>query len=106
MFNLPPHRVDFANTEKTRGNRYKLHNERFHLDVRDIFTVGAVSCWDNLPRAMVECPSLDVFQLWSEEVLSDLVQAPFSHEGKDLLIFQILFHPVTLKNGTLGKSND
>jgi len=49
--------------ENTRGNRYKLHWERFHLDVRKtFFTVRASIHWNDLPRDMVESPSLEVFE--------------------------------------------
>jgi len=57
--------------------------------------------WDSLPRDVVECPPPEVFKMWPEQVLLDLVQAPFSHKGKDLLIFQVLFQSVTLKMGHL-----
>jgi len=41
--------------EKTRGNGYKLHQERFHLDVRkNYFTVGTIVHRNNLPRDVVE----------------------------------------------------
>lgn len=36
-----------SHTERTRGNRYRLHQERFHLDVRKkFFTVRAISDWN------------------------------------------------------------
>ncbi|KFQ49940.1 hypothetical protein N334_14201, partial [Pelecanus crispus] len=44
-------------------NRYKLHQERFHLDIRKkFFTLRTIIHWNNLPRDVVEFPSLEVFE--------------------------------------------
>jgi len=49
---------------RIRGNRYKLYQERFHLDIRKtFFTVGTIHQWSNLPRDLVESPSLEVFEM-------------------------------------------
>ncbi|GAB0181377.1 hypothetical protein GRJ2_000603000 [Grus japonensis] len=53
-----------SHMEKTKGNGYKLHQERFHLDIRNnIFTVRTINHWNNLPRDVVESPSLEVFKM-------------------------------------------
>ncbi|GAB0208708.1 hypothetical protein GRJ2_003336500 [Grus japonensis] len=51
--------------EKTRGNGYQLHGERFLLDIRQtiFFTARTINHWNNLPRDMVESPSLEVFKM-------------------------------------------
>ena len=52
-----------SHTEKTRGNGYKLHQERFHLDIRKkFFTVGIINHWNNLPMDVVALPSLIIFK--------------------------------------------
>jgi len=48
-----------SHMEKTRGNRNKLHWERFHLNTRkEFFTLRAIIHWKNLPRDVVESASL------------------------------------------------
>lgn len=50
--------------EKTRGSGYKLHWERFYLDIRkNFFTLRIISHWNNLTRDAVESLSLKVFKM-------------------------------------------
>lgn len=52
-----------SNREQTRVNRYKLHWERFHLDIKKNFsTVTTIIHW-NSSRDMVESPSLNAFKM-------------------------------------------
>ncbi|KAK4806910.1 hypothetical protein QYF61_012631 [Mycteria americana] len=53
-----------SHMEKTRGNGYQLHRERVHLDIRrKCFTVRTIIQWNNLPRDVVESPSLEVSKM-------------------------------------------
>ncbi|GAB0184611.1 hypothetical protein GRJ2_000926400 [Grus japonensis] len=63
-----------SHMERTRGNGYKLHQERFHLDINPkFFTVGAINHWNNLPRDVVESPSLEVFEMQLDRMLDNLI---------------------------------
>ncbi|KFQ85777.1 hypothetical protein N337_01191, partial [Phoenicopterus ruber ruber] len=49
---------------------YKWHWERFYLDIKKkFFTLRTISHWNNLPRDVVESPSLEVFKIHLEMVL-------------------------------------
>lgn len=64
--------------ENTRGDGYKLHQERFHFNMREkIFTVRTIIQWNNLSRGVVESPLLEVFNMQLDRVLENLVEAPF-----------------------------
>jgi len=47
----------------TRGNSYKLLNQRFHCDIQTYsFTARVVSIWNSLPDALVNADSIDIFK--------------------------------------------
>lgn len=57
-----------------KGNRYRLHQERFYLDIRkNFFTVRTITHWDNLPRDAAESSSLEDFKMRLDRVVNNLI---------------------------------
>ena len=61
-------------TDRTRGNCFKLRQGRFRVDIRrNFFTQRVVTHWNRLPKEAVDAPSLEAFKARLDVALGSLV---------------------------------
>ena len=68
MHNVYDNRVapslSYYNTSVTRGNKFKLQNQRFNNNLRKtFFSARTVNIWNSLPNYVVDVQSIDLMYL-------------------------------------------
>jgi len=68
--------------EKMRGKEHKLLLGTFQLDTREkFFTMRAISCWNNLPRKVMDSPALDAWDLAGQGAGPSGLDGAFAKKG-------------------------
>ena len=63
-----------VNSDRTRGNGFKLRQGKFRLYIwKQFFTQRVVTHWNRLPKKAVDAPSLEAFKARLDVALGSLV---------------------------------
>jgi len=72
-------------SDRTRGNRHKMKQRKFQLNMRkNFFPLRVTEPWPRLPREAVESPSLEIFKTHLDTVLCSLLWVTLLGQGVGL----------------------
>jgi len=88
----------WACSNRTKGNGFKLKEDRFRLDIRKkLFTVRVVRCWNRLPSEVLDAPSWELFKARLKALTHSPASFPFSLFDKVTFLWAALRSTKCLK---------
>ena len=74
LFSLGKSHFSMVYSDKTRSSGLKLEHRKFHTNMwKSFLVVGMMEHWNRLPREVVESPSMEIFKIYLDSYLCNLL---------------------------------